>query len=200
MSIYARGSQNTGNWGSEAPLSKNNLLAPLHQACSTQDITQRHKTHVVHHMLMTGRSQHLSACLPALCVDGHAISISPPACLHVGRRDLKVAIDIEPIILGGEDYRAVVHEGHIKALCMLHLGLISRHQLAILREESQVEVVVVVSNEHLALAVDAHTNRVVGDALTPNLSQVLTLIVEHLQEGQLVSGIGYIYCSMYIYI
>lgn len=50
-----------------------------------------------------------------------------------------------------------------------------------LSEDSQVEVVVVVSNDHLALLVDAHSDRIVSDTFTSDLTQIVTLVAEHLQ-------------------
>ena len=47
---------------------------------------------------------------------------------------------------------------------MLDLALQGREELAVLREDGQVEVVVVVGNRDLAGCVDADADRVVGDA------------------------------------
>lgn len=74
---------------------------------------------------------------------------------------------------------------------MFDLRLVGRHELTFLGEQGQVEVVVVIGNEHLALAVDAHADRVVGDALAADLTKVLTLVVEDLRVG---SALGVLEC------
>lgn len=63
---------------------------------------------------------------------------------------------------------------------MLHLRLERRDQLPVLREDRQVEVVVVVRYQDLAVRVDSHPDGVVGDALAANLPQILALVVEDL--------------------
>ena len=81
----------------------------------------------------------------------------------VVRADLDIAVDVEPVVLGGEDDGAVVHEGDVEALRVLDLGLEGREQLAVLLEDGEVEVVVVVGDRDLAVLVDPHTDRVVRD-------------------------------------
>lgn len=93
---------------------------------------------------------------------------------------MNVTVDVQPIVLAGQHDGAVVHEGDIEALGVLHLGLEGGHQLALLREYGQIEIVVVVSDEYLARGVYAHANRIVGDALAADLPQILALVVEHL--------------------
>lgn len=51
-----------------------------------------------------------------------------------------------------------------------------------LSEDGQVEVVVVVGNDHFALLVDAHSDRIVSDAFASDLAQVVTLVAEHLKR------------------
>ena len=36
--------------------------------------------------------------------------------------DLDITIDVQPVVLGGQHDGAVLHESHVKALGMLHLG------------------------------------------------------------------------------
>jgi hypothetical protein len=62
---------------------------------------------------------------------------------------------------------------------VLNLALERRHELSVLREDGQVEVVVVVGDQDLAVGVDAHPYGVVGDALAADLSQVDALVAEH---------------------
>lgn len=47
---------------------------------------------------------------------------------------------------------------------MLDFGLQGAEKLAILTEDGQVKVVVIIGNSNLPGGVDAHTNRVVGNA------------------------------------
>lgn len=101
-------------------------------------------------------------------------------CLHTHWRQLDIAIYVEPIVLAGQHHTAVVHERHIEALRVLHLRLERRDQLPILREDRQVEVVVVVRDEDLPVRVDPDANWVVGNTLAANLPQILALVVEHL--------------------
>ena len=63
---------------------------------------------------------------------------------------------------------------------MLDLALKGVEELTFLREDGQVEVVVVVRDEDLAGAVDADSDGVVGDALAADLSGVDALVVEDL--------------------
>ena len=35
--------------------------------------------------------------------------------------DLHIAVDVEPVVLGGQHDGAVLHESHVKTLGMLHL-------------------------------------------------------------------------------
>ena len=62
---------------------------------------------------------------------------------------LHVAVDVESVILGGEDDGAVLHERHVEALRVLDLALERAEQLAGLAEHRQVEVVVVVRDADL---------------------------------------------------
>ena len=84
--------------------------------------------------------------------------------LEADRGHLDVSVDVEAVVLGGEDDGAVVHEGDVEALGVFHLGLEGREELALLAEDREVEVVVVVGDRHLARGVDPHADRVVGDA------------------------------------
>ena len=61
---------------------------------------------------------------------------------------------------------------------MFYLAFQCVDQLAVLSEDCQVEVVVVVCNEDLSCGVYADANGVVGDTLTTNLTQEDSLVVE----------------------
>jgi len=63
-----------------------------------------------------------------------------------GQVVVDVFIDINAVVLAGEDNGAVVHQAHVEALCVLDLGLESVDERAVLAEHSQVEVVVVVGD------------------------------------------------------
>lgn len=99
--------------------------------------------------------------------------------LQAEGRNLNVSVDVETIVLAGQNHTAVVHQSHIKALGVFHLALQCRDQLTVLGEDSQVEVVVVVSDGDLPGSVDPNSNRIVGDAFAANLSQEISLVVEN---------------------
>ncbi len=61
---------------------------------------------------------------------------------------------------------------------MLDFGLQGVDEFALLRENGQVEVVVIVSDKNLVVWVDADTDWVVGDALTSDLSQKVAVVVK----------------------
>ena len=92
---------------------------------------------------------------------------------------LDVSVDVKSVILAGEDDTAILHQGNIEALSMLDLALESTNKLPSLGEDSQVEVVVVVSDGNLAASSDSDSNWEVGDSLTTNLPKIISLIVEH---------------------
>lgn len=37
------------------------------------------------------------------------------------RGDLDISVDVEPVVLAGQHNTAVIHQGHVKTLRMLHL-------------------------------------------------------------------------------
>ena len=65
------------------------------------------------------------------------------------RRHLDVLVDVELEVFTGQDYTAVVHESHVVALRVLHLGLQGRDEETFLGVNRQVEVVVVISHGDL---------------------------------------------------
>lgn len=105
---------------------------------------------------------------------------------------MNITVDVQPIILAGQHDGAVVHEGDVEALCVLDLGLEGGHQLALLREYGQIEIVVVVGDEYLTRGVYANANRIVGDALAADLPQILSLVVEYLDAVCPVVGYEYL--------
>jgi len=101
-------------------------------------------------------------------------------CLEPQGRHLDVSVDVEAVVLAGQDHAAVIHQRHVKTLSMLHLALKSRNKLAVLAEHGQVEVVVVVGYGDFTRRVNADTDRVVGDPFASDLPQEVAVIVEHL--------------------
>lgn len=99
---------------------------------------------------------------------------------------MHIAVDVQAVILAGENHASVIHQRHIEALGVLDFALESRHQLAVLSENRQVEVVVIVGNEDFSARVDAYANGIVGDALATNLPQEGSLIIEDLDAVRAV--------------
>ncbi len=93
---------------------------------------------------------------------------------------MEIPVDVQPVVLAGEDDRAFIHERDVEALRVLHLALERVQQLPVLREHRQVEVVVVVGDKNLPGGVDADADRVVGDALAADLALEDAVVVEHL--------------------
>jgi hypothetical protein len=93
---------------------------------------------------------------------------------------LLVTVQVETIVLAGQHHRAIFHQRDVEALRMFHLALQRIHNLSILSEDGQVEVVVIVRHDHLALLVDAHADGIVGNSLATNLTQIVAFIAEHL--------------------
>jgi len=50
----------------------------------------------------------------------------------------------------------------------------------------------IISNQYFSRSVDAYANRIIGDTLTADLSQVLALIIEHLDAVCPVVGYEYL--------
>ena len=42
-------------------------------------------------------------------------------CLEPQGRHLDVSVDVEAVVLAGQDHAAVIHQRHVKTLSMLHL-------------------------------------------------------------------------------
>ncbi|KAH9401206.1 hypothetical protein TYRP_002799 [Tyrophagus putrescentiae] len=93
---------------------------------------------------------------------------------------LQVAVDVDAVVLAGEHHRVVVHEGDVEALRVLHLRLQRIHQRPLLREDGNVEVVVVVRHQDLPVVVDAHADGVVGQALAADVPQKDAPVAEDL--------------------
>merc|ERR1719278_591780 len=102
------------------------------------------------------------------------------AHLQADGRNLYVAIDVEAIVFGGENHGSVVHQRNVEALRVLYLAFKGGYELTILREDGEIEVVVVVGDGDLAGPVDAHSNRVVCYPFTADLSEEVAFVVEDL--------------------
>lgn len=100
--------------------------------------------------------------------------------LHGNARNLCIPINVQTIVFACENNRAVIHQGHVETLRMLHLAFQGIDELAILSENRKIEVVVVIGNQDLSSAVDTNTDWIVGDALASNLPQEDSLVVEDL--------------------
>ena len=85
-------------------------------------------------------------------------------CSKSNWRHLHVSIDIQPIIFRGQYYWAVIHEADVKTLGMFNFRFQSGQELSLLREHGQVEVVMVVGDDHLSGGIDADANGIIGDA------------------------------------
>ena len=100
---------------------------------------------------------------------------------------LDVAVDIQPVVLAGENDAPILHERHVEALSVLHLALQSSEQLPSLKRTSQhsllsqswtsehlienreVEVVVVVGDGDVPACSHANPDGKVGDAFAADL-------------------------------
>lgn len=91
-----------------------------------------------------------------------------------------VLVDVDAVVLAGEDDRAVIHEADVETLGVFDFGLECVEQFALLGEDGQVEVVVIVGDEYFVVGVDAHANGVVGDAFAADLTQKVAVVVEDL--------------------
>ena len=71
---------------------------------------------------------------------------------------LYISIDIEVVVLRGENDGPVLHEGNIEALGVLDFTLKSTKQLTSLAEHGEVEIVVVVSYGDFPRCCETNTN------------------------------------------
>jgi len=102
------------------------------------------------------------------------------AHLQADGGNLYVAIDVEAIVFGGENHGTVVHQRNVEALRVFYLAFKGGYELAILREDGEIEVVVVVGDGDLASPVDAHSNRVVCYPFAADLPEEVAFVVEDL--------------------
>ena len=85
------------------------------------------------------------------------------------------------VVFAGHDHRAVVGKCHVVALVVFHRTLERSHQFAAGTEHRQIEVVVVVGNDHLTVRTDTNANWVVGHSLSTDDSQWSAVVCEHLK-------------------
>jgi len=109
-------------------------------------------------------------------------------CLDAEGRDLDVAVDVEAVVLAGEHHAPVVHQRHVEALRVLYLALERADELTVLREDGQVEVVVIVRDGDLSRSVDPHSDRIVRDPFASDLAQEVALVIEDLDAVGPVVG------------
>lgn len=79
---------------------------------------------------------------------------------------------------------SVVGKRHVVALVVFDGALQSAHQLATSTEHCQVEVVVIVGNNYLAVRTNTDADRIIGHTLAANDSQWSAVIGEHLKIKQ----------------
>lgn len=110
------------------------------------------------------------------------------------RRYEHIPINVEAIVLAGQNHTAVIHQCNVKALGMLDLALQCGHQLPVLGEYGQIEVVVIVSDKNFASRINTNTNWIIGDAFAANLTQKDTLVAEHLNAmGAIVADENFLF-------
>ena len=83
------------------------------------------------------------------------------AVAHQILEGVSVLVHVDSVVLAREHDWAVVHETDIEALRVLYLRLERVYELALLREYSQVEVVVVVRHQDLVIRVYSDSDRIV---------------------------------------
>ena len=72
---------------------------------------------------------------------------------------------------------------------MLDLAFEGRNQLTILREDRQIEIIMIVCYQYFAYGVDPYPDRIVGDPFSTYLSKISALVIEHLHAmGAIVAN------------
>lgn len=72
---------------------------------------------------------------------------------------------------------------------MLDFAFEGRNQLTVLREDRQIEVIMIVCYQYFAYGVDSYPDRVIGDPFSTDLSKIGTLVIEHLHAvGAIVAN------------
>jgi len=101
---------------------------------------------------------------------------------HDGRRGStdEILIDEHVVVLAGDHHHAVVGKRHVVALVVLDCALEGAYQLAACAEHRQIEVVVVVGDDHLAVGTNTDPDRVVGHALAADDTEWGAVICKHL--------------------
>ena len=124
----------------------------------------------------------------ASALPGEKIELRGAVCdgrgtARLGRRPRRgdgIAVDVDAEVLAREDDRSIVGERHVEALRVLYAALERRRQLAVRREQSRIEVVVVVGDQDATHRVNADTDRIVRHTLAANLTQECTVISKYL--------------------
>jgi len=98
------------------------------------------------------------------------------------RPTYKVLIDEHMVVLASYDDRSIVGERNVVALVVLHGALQRSNQLAARTEHRQVEVVVIVRHNHLAVRTNTDADWVISHTLSANHSQRGTVICKHLKN------------------
>jgi len=100
------------------------------------------------------------------------------------RRDV-IAIDVYTEIFTGHDNVTVTSKSHIIAVCMFDATFKSAQQGAISAEHSDIEVVMIVGNNHTARSINSDTNRIIGGTSTADGAHKCSSIAVHLTMKQL---------------
>jgi len=88
------------------------------------------------------------------------------------------------VVFARNDDGPVIGKRDIVALVVFHGAFQRSHQLSTRTEHRQIEVVMVVCNDHLAVRTHANADRVISHTLTTDDSQWSAVVREHLQSKQ----------------
>ena len=103
---------------------------------------------------------------------------------QTGCFDVFAVVDVCSHILAGQHYGSIVVEAAVEALLVCRATLISGEQRAILMEDCQVEIVVVVSNDDFARQHYRHSDWVIRQARPSDGTRQNATVVEDLADTQ----------------
>lgn len=91
------------------------------------------------------------------------------------------------VVLASDDHRSVVGKRHVVALVVFDGALQCTHQLPAATEHRQVEVVVIVGYNHLAVRTNADADRVISNTLTADDTQRSAVVRKHLKSNNILT-------------